>query len=65
MLSFIDFNGRKAGLQRHKEMIVMKKIFGKEMIVFWISMTALICAGVSLNSSLEQLAKNGRDDDID
>ena len=35
----------------------MKKTPGKELIVFWISMTALVCACVSLNASLEQLVE--------
>ena len=38
----------------------MKKTFGKELVVFWISMTALVCACVSLNTSLEQLAEKGQ-----
>lgn len=33
----------------------MKKVFGKELIVLWISLAALICAALSLNDSLNQL----------
>ena len=34
----------------------MKKVFGKELIVLWIALAALICAAMSLNTSLNQLA---------
>ena len=34
----------------------MKKVFGKELIVLWIALAALICAALSLNNSLKQLA---------
>ena len=34
----------------------MKKIFSKELIVLWLSLAALICAALSLNSSLNLLA---------
>jgi len=34
----------------------MKKVFGKELIVLWISLAALICAALSLNTSLNRLA---------
>ena len=33
----------------------MKKLFKKDLIVFWVSMAALICSAVALNSSLNQL----------
>ena len=33
----------------------MKKVFGKELIVLWVSLAALICAALSLNTSLNQL----------
>ena len=35
----------------------MKKIFSKELLVLWLSLAALICAALSLNSSLNLLAK--------
>ena len=35
----------------------MKKIFSKELLVLWLSLAALICAVLSLNSSLNLLAK--------
>lgn len=35
----------------------MKKIFSKDLIVLWISLAALICAAISLNSSLNQLSE--------
>ena len=35
----------------------MKKIFNKELLVLWLSLAALICAALSLNSSLNLLAK--------
>ena len=34
----------------------MKKVFGKELFVLWLALAALICAGLSLNSSLNLLA---------
>ncbi len=34
----------------------MKKVFSKELIVLWLSLAALICAALSLNGSLNQLA---------
>ena len=34
----------------------MKKVFSKELIVLWIALAALICAAMSLNTSLNQLA---------
>ena len=39
----------------------MKKIIGKEMIVFWVSLAALVCAAISLNDSLNQLAEEEQD----
>ena len=33
----------------------MKKIFKKDLIVLWISLAALICAAITLNSSLNLL----------
>jgi hypothetical protein len=33
----------------------MKKVFGKELFVLWFALAALICAGLSLNTSLNQL----------
>ena len=39
----------------------MKKAFGKELIVLWISLAALICAAISLNASLNQLAGKEQD----
>ena len=33
----------------------MNKLFTKDLIVLWLSLAALICAAVSLNSSLNQL----------
>ena len=41
----------------------MKKAFGKELIVLWISLAALICAALSLNDSLDRLAKKELDND--
>lgn len=35
----------------------MEKVFAKDLIVLWIALGALICAGLSLNNSLNQLAK--------
>lgn len=43
----------------------MKKVFGKELIVLWISLASLICAAISLNGSLKQLAKKEQDSDMD
>ncbi len=34
----------------------MKKIFSKDLIVLWISLGALICAALTLNTSLNLLA---------
>lgn len=34
----------------------MKKTISKDLIVLWISLGALICAGLALNASLNQLA---------
>lgn len=34
----------------------MKKTFGREMFVLWFSLGALICAALSLNKSLNELA---------
>ena len=34
----------------------MKKVFSKELIVLRVSLAALVCAAISLNSSLNQLA---------
>jgi len=34
----------------------MKKTFGKELFVLWFSLGALICAVLSLNNSLNELA---------
>ena len=39
----------------------MKKIIGKEMIVFWVSLGVLVCAAISLNDSLNQLAEEEQD----
>ena len=39
----------------------MKKVFGKELIVLWISLAALICAAMSLNASLNQLVGKEQD----
>ena len=39
----------------------MKKVFGKELVVLWISLAALICAAMSLNASLNQLAGKEQD----
>ena len=33
----------------------MERLFRKEVIVLWISLAALICSAVSLNSSLNRL----------
>ena len=48
-----------------REMVVMKKVFGKEMIVLWVSLAALVCAAISLNDSLNQLAENEQGNDMD
>ena len=42
----------------------MKKIFSKELIVLWLSLAALICAALSLNSSLNLLAKKTQEWDM-
>ena len=34
----------------------MDKVFTKDLIVLWIALGALICAGLSLNASLNKLA---------
>lgn len=34
----------------------MKKVFSKELLVLWLSLAALICAALNLNTSLNQLA---------
>ena len=39
----------------------MKKVFSKELIVLWLSLIALICAALSLNTSLEQLDSKEQD----
>lgn len=39
----------------------MKKVFGKELIVLWISLAALIIAALSLNSSLNRLVAKEQD----
>ncbi len=44
-------------LPGHEEMVVMKKVFGKEMIVLWVSLASLVFAAMSLNDSLNQLAE--------
>lgn len=41
----------------------MKKLFGKEMIVLWVSLAALVCAALSLNGSLNRLVKEEQGDD--
>ena len=33
----------------------LKSVFGKELFVLWFALAALICAAMSLNSSLNQL----------
>ncbi len=43
----------------------MKKIFSKELIVLWLSLAALICAALSLNSSLNLLAKTKQEWDVE
>lgn len=35
----------------------MKKVFGKELVVLWVSLAALVLAGLSLNKSLNRLVK--------
>lgn len=37
----------------------MKKVFLEDLIVLWIALFALVCAAISLNNSLNELA--GRD----
>ncbi len=39
----------------------MKKLFGRELIVLWIALAALVCAALSLNASLKRLA--GREEE--
>lgn len=39
----------------------MSKLFKKDLIVFLVSLSALICAVVSLNASLNQLAQKERE----
>jgi len=46
-------------------MVVMKKVFGKEMIVLWVSLAALVCAAISLNDSLNQLAEKEQGNDME
>ena len=45
------------------EYCVMKKVFGKELIVLWVCLAGLICAALSLNTSLNQLVNNGQEKD--
>lgn len=33
----------------------MEKVFTKDLIVLWIALGALVCAGLSLNASLNKL----------
>ena len=40
---------------------MMKKILNKELLVLGIALIALICAALSLNSSLNQLANKEQD----
>ncbi len=40
---------------------MLKKLFSKDLIVLWISLFALICAALALNSSLNKLADNGQE----
>ena len=42
----------------------MKKVFGNEWIVLLIALGALICAALSLNASLNQLAGEGHEQDM-
>lgn len=39
----------------------MKKGFGKDVIVLWLSLITLTCAALSLNTSLHQLINNEKD----
>jgi hypothetical protein len=41
----------------------MKKLFSKELIVLWLALAALICAALSLNTSLNQFASNESEDE--
>ena len=34
----------------------LKSVFSKELLVLWLALAALICAALSLNSSLNKLA---------
>ena len=34
----------------------LKSVFGKELFVLWFALAALVCAAMSLNSSLNRLA---------
>ena len=43
----------------------MKKVFGKEMIVLWVSLASLVFAAMSLNDSLNQLAEKEQGNDMD
>ena len=43
----------------------MKKVFGKELFVLWIALAALVCAAISLNTSLEMLLEKEEDNDLD
>ena len=40
----------------------MKEVFGKELFVLWLSLAALIIAGLSLNASLNKLANTDAQD---
>lgn len=39
----------------------MKKAFGKDLVVLWISLGALVLAAMSLNKSLNKLANKEQD----
>ena len=39
----------------------MKKIFTKDSFVLWLSLAALICAALSLNTSLQKLADKNQE----
>ena len=43
----------------------MKKVFGKEVLILFLSLTALVCASVSLNNSLNQFMETEQDEDLD
>ena len=38
-----------------------EKVFGKELFVLWFALAALICASLSLNTSLNKLAEKKQD----